>query len=147
VSQLGGSAGPALILRRTGTGVAARPLGADPMPKGNRVAAHGGPPWRGRMPSSEARVTAAQGHTVDPQALAAFARRHGVDPDAVAVATFQGVANRLFFLGDRLVLRIARAECADELSVEACGRSAQEHATAWRIPGTALDCADRMRAD
>lgn len=71
------------------------------------------------MPPSEPRAAIARGHTVDPRALAAIARRHGVDPDAVTAAPFQGVANRVFFLGDRLVLRIARPESADDLRKEA----------------------------
>jgi aminoglycoside phosphotransferase (APT) family kinase protein len=54
-----------------------------------------------------------------PEALADIARRHRVDPGAVAAAPFQGVANRVFFLGDHLVLRIARPECADDLRKEA----------------------------
>lgn len=71
------------------------------------------------MPSPPALVTIAQRHGVDPEALAAIARRHGVDPAAVTAAPFQGVANRVFFLGDRLVLRIARPETADDLRKEA----------------------------
>lgn len=52
-------------------------------------------------------------------ALADIARRHRVDPDAVTAAPFQGVANRVYFLGDQLVLRIARPEAADDLRKEA----------------------------
>jgi hygromycin-B 7''-O-kinase len=54
-----------------------------------------------------------------PEALAAIARRHLVDPDAVIAAPFQGVANRVFFLGEHLVLRISRPESADDLRKEA----------------------------
>ena len=54
-----------------------------------------------------------------PAALADIARRHRVDPDAVRAATSQGVANLVYFLGDDLVLRIARPETADDLRKEA----------------------------
>ncbi|WP_035702424.1 phosphotransferase family protein, partial [Glycomyces tenuis] len=54
-----------------------------------------------------------------PATLADIARRHRVDPSAVVAAPFQGVANRVYFLGDRLVLRIARPESADDLRKEA----------------------------
>jgi aminoglycoside phosphotransferase (APT) family kinase protein len=54
-----------------------------------------------------------------PEAIAAIARRHNVDPDAVTAAPFQGVANRVYFLGDDLVLRLARPESADDLRKEA----------------------------
>jgi hygromycin-B 7''-O-kinase len=54
-----------------------------------------------------------------PEFLAAIARRHRIDPAAVAPAPAQGVANRVYFLGDHLVLRIARPETADDLRKEA----------------------------
>ncbi|MCC3765049.1 phosphotransferase [Glycomyces sp. TRM65418] len=53
------------------------------------------------------------------EALAALARRYRVDPRAVAAAPFQGVANRVYLLGDHLVLRIARPGSADDLRKEA----------------------------
>jgi hygromycin-B 7''-O-kinase len=53
------------------------------------------------------------------EALAAIARRHRIDPAAVTAAPAQGVANRVYFLGDHLVLRIARPEAADDLRKEA----------------------------
>ncbi|GAB3993968.1 hypothetical protein GCM10029992_07040 [Glycomyces albus] len=52
-------------------------------------------------------------------ALAEIARRHEVASDAVAAAPSQGVANRVYFLGDDLVLRVARPENADDLRKEA----------------------------
>ncbi|WP_168801359.1 phosphotransferase family protein [Glycomyces buryatensis] len=52
-------------------------------------------------------------------ALAEIARRHGVDPGDVAAVPSQGVANRVYFLGGDLVLRIALAESADDLRKEA----------------------------
>lgn len=54
-----------------------------------------------------------------PEAVAAIARRHRVDPGAVAAAPLQGAANLVYFLGDGLVLRIARPETADDLRKEA----------------------------
>lgn len=54
-----------------------------------------------------------------PPLLAEIARRHRVDPGAVAAAPLQGVANRVYFLGEGLVLRIARPESADDLRKEA----------------------------
>jgi aminoglycoside phosphotransferase (APT) family kinase protein len=54
----------------------------------------------------------------NPAAIAAIARRHHVDPEAVTAAPFQGIANRVYFLGDHLVLRIARTESADDLRKE-----------------------------
>lgn len=54
-----------------------------------------------------------------PEALAEIAWRHRIDPSAVSPAPFQGVANRVYFLGDHLVLRIARPEAADDLRKEA----------------------------
>lgn len=52
------------------------------------------------------------------EAIAEIARRHGVDPGAVAAAPSQGVANRVYFLGGDLVLRVARPENADDLRKE-----------------------------
>lgn len=54
-----------------------------------------------------------------PEALAAIARRHLVDPGAVVAVPTQGVANRVYFLGEGLVLRVARHETADDLRKEA----------------------------
>lgn len=54
-----------------------------------------------------------------PEALAEIARRHRIEPAAVSAAPFQGIANRVYFLGDHLVLRIARPESADDLRKEA----------------------------
>lgn len=54
-----------------------------------------------------------------PATLAEIARRHRINPSAVSAAPFQGVANRVYFLGDHLVLRIARPEAADNLRKEA----------------------------
>jgi hygromycin-B 7''-O-kinase len=53
------------------------------------------------------------------EAIAEIARRHGVDPAAVTAVPFQGVANLAYFLGDDLVLRIARPESAEDLRKEA----------------------------
>ncbi len=54
-----------------------------------------------------------------PEAVAAIARRHRVDPAAVAAAPVQGAANLVYFLGEALVLRIARPETAEDLRKEA----------------------------
>lgn len=54
-----------------------------------------------------------------PEALAVIARRHRIDPGAVAPAPVQGVANRVYFLGEHLVLRVARPEAAEDLRKEA----------------------------
>lgn len=62
-------------------------------------------PYRCRMPPAEA--------------LAEIAARHRVDPRQVTAVPGQGVANRVYFLGDRLVLRVARPQTADDLRKEA----------------------------
>ncbi|THV29054.1 phosphotransferase family protein [Glycomyces paridis] len=54
-----------------------------------------------------------------PEKLAAIARRHGADPAAVVPVPVQGVANRVYLLGNGLVLRIARPEHASDLRKEA----------------------------
>jgi hygromycin-B 7''-O-kinase len=51
--------------------------------------------------------------------LAEIARRHRIAPAAIAASPAQGIANRVYFLGDHLVLRIARPESADDLRKEA----------------------------
>ncbi|HEX2145740.1 MAG TPA: phosphotransferase [Glycomyces sp.] len=51
--------------------------------------------------------------------LAEIARHHRVDPGGVTAAPFQGVANLVYFLGDDLVLRVARPEAVDDLRKEA----------------------------
>lgn len=51
--------------------------------------------------------------------LAEIARRHGLGLGQVRAVPLQGVANRVYFLGERLVLRIARPESADDLRKEA----------------------------
>jgi len=54
-----------------------------------------------------------------PETLAAIARRHRVDPGMVTPVPSQGIANRVYFLGDHLVLRIARPETGEDLRKEA----------------------------
>lgn len=51
--------------------------------------------------------------------LAEIARRHRIGRDEVRAVPVQGVANRVYFLGENLVLRIARPESADDLRKEA----------------------------
>jgi aminoglycoside phosphotransferase (APT) family kinase protein len=51
--------------------------------------------------------------------LAEIARRHRIDPAAIAASPAQGIATRVYLLGDHLVLRIARPETADDLRKEA----------------------------
>lgn len=51
--------------------------------------------------------------------LAEIARRHRVDPGSIEAAPFQGVANRVYFLGEHLVLRIARPGFTADLRKEA----------------------------
>lgn len=54
-----------------------------------------------------------------PEALAEITRRHRIDPAEVRAAPSQGIANLVYFLGDHLVLRIARPETVADLRKEA----------------------------
>lgn len=54
----------------------------------------------------------------DLEVVAEIARRHGVDSAAIVAAPFQGAANFVYFLGEDLVLRIARPETVEDLRKE-----------------------------